>query len=520
MANREIVYSTCKSCHGGCGVKLTKEDGVIVKIEGNYDSLTKGTMCSKGLSSIQHIDNPYRIKYPMKQAGKKGEGKWKRISWDEALETISAKMRDAIDNYGGHTIAVSQGTGRGYNRYTMRMARSLGSGNAITPGYVCHSPRLGLYALVTGYGRLYCDYHGWGGEFPKTQIMWAKQLEISSADSEMCYWFMRSLDYVKNLIIIDPRASAYATRASLWIQPRPGTDCALALGMMNVIIEEELWDKEFVDNWTFGFDELRERVKDFTPEKVSNICWIPKEDVITAARMWAIDTPGCIQVGSSLERQANCGHTLRAITCLMGLAGNIERPGSMVSWVLPDTGLIEDFNLELPITDEMKAKIIGGDRFKMGATRTCNPDTMVKAINAGEAPIKVWLSVGGQQIVHMANTKEVVAGHREGRVHGARRSLHGPHGRGRRHRAAGRPLAGDRRRLRYAPTLHDRGAQQSRRSAGRSQGRRLDLQRDRPAGRPRQVVGQTSTTCSTTSLGGARAPMAAPSSGRTSARSS
>ncbi len=409
MAKREVVYSTCKSCHGGCGVKVTKEDGVIVHIEGNPDSLTGGTMCSKGLSSIQHIDNPYRLKYPMKQVGKKGSGKWERISWDEALDTIADKMKAAIADPGPQSIAISQGTGRGYNRYTMRLARSLGTGNAITPGYVCHSPRLGLYALVTGYGRLYCDYHGWGGEFPKTQIMWAKQLEISSADSEMCYWFMRSLDYCKNLIVIDPRASAYATRASLWIQPRPGTDCALALGMMNVIIEEELWDKEFVDNWTYGFDELRERVKEWTPEKVSNICWIPKEHVETAARMWAIDTPGCIQVGSSLERQANCGHTLRAITCLMGLAGNIEAPGSMISWVLPDTGLIEDFNLELPITDEMKKNIIGGDRFKMGATRTCNPDTMVKKLLAGDAPIKVWFSVGGQQIVHMANTKEVVA---------------------------------------------------------------------------------------------------------------
>ena len=125
--------------------------------------------------------------------------------------------------------------------------------------------------------------------------------------------------------------------------------------------------------------------------------------------MFAIDTPGCIQVGSSLERQANCGHTLRAITCLMGLAGNIERPGSMVSWVLPETGLIEDFFLELPITAEMAGKIIGGDKYKMGAARTCNPDTMVKAINDGKSPIKVWFSVGGQQIVHMANTKEVVA---------------------------------------------------------------------------------------------------------------
>jgi anaerobic selenocysteine-containing dehydrogenase len=344
----------------------------------------------------------------MKQVGKKGEGKWKRISWEEALGTIEDKLRDAIDNYGPETIAVSQGTGRGYNRYTHRLARSLGSANVITPGYVCHSPRLGLYGLVTGYGRLYCDYHGWGGEFPKTQIMWAKQLEISSADSEMCYWFMNSLDYVKNLIIIDPRASAYATRANLWIQPRPGTDSALAMAMCNVIIEEELWDKEFVGEWSYGFEEFRERCKEFTPEKVSNICWISKEEIETAARMFAIDTPGCIQVGSSIERQANCGNSLRAITCLMGLTGNIEAPGSMVSWVLPRTGLIEDFFNEIPITDEMKSHIIGIDKYKMGAARTCNPDTMVKAINDGKAPIKVWISVGGQQIVHMANTKEVV----------------------------------------------------------------------------------------------------------------
>jgi anaerobic selenocysteine-containing dehydrogenase len=408
MSERKVTLTTCKSCHGGCGVKVTTEDGVIVKIEGNPNSLTKGTMCSKGLSSIQHIDNPYRLKYPLKRTGEKGEGKWKRISWDEALNTIADKMKDAIAEHGPFSIAVSQGTGRGYNRYTHRFARSIGTGNIITPGYVCHSPRLGLYALVTGYGRLYCDYHGWGGEFPKTHIMWAKQLEISSADSEMAYWFLNSLNYAKNLIIIDPRASAFATRATLWIQPRPGTDSALAMGMMNVIINEGIYDKEFVEKWTFGFDELKERVKDFTPEKVSEITWVPKEKIIQAARLFAIDTPGCIQVGSSLERQANCGYTLRAITCLMGLCGNIERPGSMMSWILPETGLIEDFYLQIPISSEAKKQIVGGDKFKLGAARTCNPDTLIKKIISGESPIKVWFSVGGQQIVHMANTKEVV----------------------------------------------------------------------------------------------------------------
>ena len=174
-------------------------------------------------------------------------GKWKRISWEEALDTIARKMKESIDQYGPQSIAVSQGTGRGYNRYTHRLARSIGTANIITPGYICHSPRLSLYGEVVGYGRLYCDYHGWGGEFPKTQISWGKQLEISSADGEMAVWFQDSLNHVKNLISVDPRATTLTSRSTLWLQIRPGTDAALALGMMNVIINEGLYDREFVE---------------------------------------------------------------------------------------------------------------------------------------------------------------------------------------------------------------------------------------------------------------------------------
>ena len=198
MGDKKIVKTTCKACHGGCGVLVTVEDGVITHIEGNPENpITQGTMCSKGLSSIQHVDNPYRLKYPLKRIGKKGEGKWQRINWDEALDTIAEKMKDSIEKYGPSSIVVSQGTGRGCNRYTGRLARSIGTANVVSPGYVCYVPRMVIYALVTGYGRLYCDYHGWGGEFPKTQIVLAKQLEISSADGEMAYFFMKSLDQCK-----------------------------------------------------------------------------------------------------------------------------------------------------------------------------------------------------------------------------------------------------------------------------------------------------------------------------------
>ena len=408
MSEKKIIKTTCKSCHGGCGVLVTVEDGAITHIEGNPDTPTWGTMCSKGLSSIQHINHPDRLKYPLKRTGERGEGKWKRISWDEALDEIESKMKESIDKYGPSSIAISQGTGRGYNRYTHRLARSIGTANIITPGYICHSPRLGMYGLVTGYGRLYCDYHGWGGEFPKTQISWAKQLEISSADSEMAVWFLNSLKYVKNLIVIDPRETALSSRATLWLQIRPGTDAALALGMINVIVNEGLWDKEFVDNWTYGFNRLKERVQEYTPERVAEITWLKKEDIIRAARLFAEDTPGCIQVGSSLERQANCGQTVRSIICLLGVTGNIERPGSMMSWVVPDTGLLEEFFQELPLTNEMRKGIVGSETYKMGAARTAHSDSIIKQLVNGDSVVKVWFSVGGQQILHLANTNEVL----------------------------------------------------------------------------------------------------------------
>ena len=410
MGEQKIVKTTCKSCHGGCGVLVTVEDGVITHIEGNPEAPTWGYMCAKGLSSIQHVDNPFRLKYPMIRIGERGEGKWKRISWDEALDSIAQKMKESIEQYGPSSIAISQGTGRGYNRYTHRLARSIGTANIITPGYVCHSPRLGIYGLVTGYGRLYCDYHGWGGEFPKTQINWAKQLEISSADGEMAVWYIDSLKYVKNLIIVDPRTTAFTSRATLWLQIRPGTDAALALGMMNVIINEDLYDKDFVQNWTFGFDKLKERVQEYPPQRVAEITWVPEEKIITAARMFAMDTPGCIQVGSSIERQANCGQTMRSIVDLLGITGNVERPGGMVCWMPPETGQMEEFFQELPLTDEMKKHIVGSETYKLGAARTAHSDSIIKQLASGDSVVKVWFSVGGQQILHLANTNEVVQG--------------------------------------------------------------------------------------------------------------
>ncbi len=410
MSETKIVKTTCKSCHGGCGCLVTVEDGVITYIEGDQDSLTKGTMCAKGLGSIQHIHHPDRLRHPLKRIGLRGEGKWQRISWDEALDTVTGKMKELIEKYGPNSICNTQGTGRGYNRYTTRLGNSIGTANrGMGSSHICYFPRLKAFEATFGVYRLYCDYHGWGGEYPKTHISWGKQLEYSNADGEQSVWFHESLKHAKNLILVDPRATSIANRANLWLQIRPGTDAALALGMMHVIINEELYDKKFVSKWTHGFNELRERVQEYAPGKASEITWIPEEKIVRAARMFALDTPGVIQTGEALDASINATGNARAIMCLMAITGNVERPGSMMSWMPPPTGPIALFNVEVEgnLSQENLAKAIGTDKHRFMDFGRCHTQTAIKQLREGTCDLKMLHQHGGNPLFSLPNTAKV-----------------------------------------------------------------------------------------------------------------
>ncbi|MDP2719155.1 MAG: molybdopterin-dependent oxidoreductase, partial [Dehalococcoidia bacterium] len=134
--NVRTVETSCKSCHGGCGVIVTVSDGVITRIEGNPRWPTRGTMCAKGLASIQHINNPNRILYPLKRVGKRGGGKWQRISWDEALDTVAGKIKEYRTKFGANSVCLGQGTSRGYMQYTMRLKNSIGTAHQVGAGHV------------------------------------------------------------------------------------------------------------------------------------------------------------------------------------------------------------------------------------------------------------------------------------------------------------------------------------------------------------------------------------------------
>ena len=249
-----IVKTYCaRMDHGGCGILAHVENGKISKIVGDPDSpISKGYICAKGLAQIERLNHPDRLIYPMKRIGEKGEGKWKRISWDEGLDTIAGKIRETIERDGQKAISFAQGTPKGLEIYLMiRLANVLNIPNISTPGNICHMPRETASNLTCGFFPI-PDYNG----HPACVIVWGSNLFQTNEEGINGSQLRGAIDQGAKLIVIDPRKTGIASRADLWLQPRPGSDLALALGMLRVIVDEGLYEKTFVDNWTRGFPEL------------------------------------------------------------------------------------------------------------------------------------------------------------------------------------------------------------------------------------------------------------------------
>jgi len=409
MGEVKKIRTACRSCHGACGVIADVKDGKVIKVEGDPDSpISHGTLCSKGLAITQLAYHPDRILHPMKKVGEKLSGKWERITWDEALDTVATKFQAVIDEYGPEYIVVGQGTGRDYESHLYRFANQLGTPNVLTAGHFCYVSRVST-SLITCGNLPVVDYYV---NEPKCIIIWATNPMWTNADEYKGENFMRALKNGANLINVDPRKSFYAGRADLWLQIRPGTDCALAFGFHHVIIEEELYDKDFVENYIHGWDAFKERVmKDYPLEKVQEITWVDKELIREAARMYATTKPAAIQWGVPTEESINCTDFTRTAIGLMGITGNLDAPGGNALFVNPPTRTVAEFGRHKDLSKEVLAKRLGGEQFKLGArVAFINPKKAWDSIVYGEPyQLKAGLLCGSNPVVSRANAKEAYA---------------------------------------------------------------------------------------------------------------
>ena len=326
MQNKRTVTTYCSVCEHSCGMQITAQGNEIVEIKGLKEHPhSKGFLCPKGLAAKDIWAAPDRLKNPLKRDGEN----WKPIAWDEALNLCVEKLREIKDKYGPEGLFV-------YHGYTYRpsslayffMKRFFniyGAFNLASAGSECFISF--MLANFATFGNLpFPDY-----ENSNCIVLWGTNPYASGGLGKSAPQMIHLLKERKKegakFIVIDPRKTASAELADIFLQPRPGTDGALILGFINAILDQHLEDRAYIERHTSGFTELREMLKDYPLDKIEQITGIEQGNIKEVARLFAVTKPGCIKMGSGLEHHTNAVQTIRAAHILLALTGNIDVEG-------------------------------------------------------------------------------------------------------------------------------------------------------------------------------------------------
>jgi anaerobic selenocysteine-containing dehydrogenase len=321
----KAVLGACYMCDSYCPTKIFIKDGKAIGVE-MLDDKVRG-LCPRWKAQLDFVYHKERLQYPLRKVGERGAGKFERVSWDEALGAIADKLLELKETLGPESVAWYIAYTKEPRPYFRRLVHGYGSPNYTTETSSCFSA--GWLAATLNFGKEYGYLLGNSRAIDpagKTMMVWSSGVRESSPH----YWndYLEAKKSGLKFIAVDPRRTRFAQMADLHLQLRPGTDGALALGMLNVIINNNLYDTDFVTKWTTGFNELAEYVQEFPPEKVSKITRVPEDLIIEAAFLFAKNKPSKIRTspGATIHHQNGVQNT-RAILLIPALTGNIEVPG-------------------------------------------------------------------------------------------------------------------------------------------------------------------------------------------------
>lgn len=385
-SEKTVVLGACPhDCPDTCAMLITVENGQATEVRGNPDHpFTRGTLCGKVSDYLDRVYSPDRVLYPMRRVGSKGSGQFERISWDAALDEITTRFQEVIAEYGAEAILPCSYLGHEglLNGLTVGDAFFNRLGASIGERTFCIS------GTSTAWLMTYGATHGTDPDtfsHSKYIILWG--CNVLSTNVHLWSFIQEARQKGAKLVVIDPVRTRTATQADWHIPVRPGTDGALALGLMHVIINENLIDADYVENYTVGFAELQERVSEFPPERVAEITGIPVEDILTLAREYAATQPSVIRLGVALEKQAGGGQGIRAICCLPALVGAWRHLGGgmlqapmwpfPIRWevvhrpnfIKPGTRVLNQWQIGQTLTEELDPPI------KALFVYNCNPVT-------------------------------------------------------------------------------------------------------------------------------------------------
>lgn len=393
-----VVKTLCGMCATRCGIDVHLRGDTIIKIEPMKEHPAR-RLCVKSQAIPDFQYSKDRLRYPMKRVG----NEWHRISWDDALAIIASKLNYLRERYGSESLAIGLGHGP-FIKEPLGLARLFaqahGTPNITGVSNMCGYPKWISNILTFGADTVH--------ELGKTKCMicWALNSWHSQTPAR------HTIDSFKEkgvkLIVVDPRRTYEAKIADLHLRPRPGTDLALVLSMLNIIISEGLYDKEFVDKWTIGFEELAQAVQEYTPEWAEKVTSVPAGDVLECAHMYASIKPASIGTMSCLEQSTNAFKVFRALASLIAITGNLEVAGGNKQ-VPPAPGRLLRFDLE----DEdyvLTKKTFSADEIPLyeEVAKNANSAYFADTILTGKPyPIKAFIVQGCNPLRSFANTNKL-----------------------------------------------------------------------------------------------------------------
>ncbi len=395
-----------------CGALARVEDGKVTRIDPNpAHPASRGAFCVKGVRGLAEVTyGPKRLLHPLRRVGERGSNRWEEVTWEVALDAIADGFSKARTTHGPLCLAGAVG-GAFFSRGAIvaLLLRAMGSPNFLINQDLCGGCR-GVSDMVTGLA----IQSGEDVEHANTvlivganphaanPVQWTRIKEAKARGAK--------------IVVLDPLRSEAAKIADLWLRPRPGTDAAIAMAMMQVLVEDGRQDSAFIENWTRGFDELAERIRGWTPERASEVSGVPADLIRAAARAYA-DGPSSFVSGHGIDAVTNGVQTFRAFHCLVAISGNLDRRGGNRRAKRPKgfktyLDLLHDPAFQLPA--DVARETLGAGRFPLwagpgGWQTACHNPTVIDAILTGEPyPVRALFVSGVNIAVTYPNSQRTI----------------------------------------------------------------------------------------------------------------
>jgi anaerobic selenocysteine-containing dehydrogenase len=394
----KVVRTACPhDCPDTCAMLVSVKDGVAVKIQGDPSMpFTDGTLCTKVSHYLERTYAPDRVLHPLSRVGAKGKGEFRRISWDEALEEIAARLKGlAASPEGPESILPLSYAGTmgmvQYSSMDRRFFHRLGA--SILERTLCSSAgKFGLKATLGGSVGMDPE------RFSEARliILWGANPIVSN----LHLWprVLQAKRRGAKVIAIDPYCSLSAEKCSQHVAPLPGTDGALALGMMHVLVAEKLIDREYVARHTLGFEELAERLRQTPPEWAARICGLRVEEVVQLARDYGSVKPAAIRLNYGMQRHAGGGMAARTIACLPALTGAWRDSAGGILLSTNDFYNFDHAALERP------------DLLRGRTPRVINHAAIGDALTAAQPPVRAVIVYNNNPVAVCPDAQKVTAG--------------------------------------------------------------------------------------------------------------